>query len=166
MQADEEGLRVAKDESKAKTVHPPIRMMEMINAAVNTMQYMTFQPSPDLDMHQHDATFDELTAHITQLETHLQAVLKHSTTLVKKRKELASALSDFGVSATVLGQLERGLAEPLQEVGKVSDSLSTLGNAEAEEEGLQFEDSLAEYCRLVTSVKNALSKRQEVGGLN
>lgn len=144
-------------------VPPPKKMVELINTAMNTMQYKTFQTSGDLDKSPHDPTFEEITAYINQLEAQLQTTLKHSTILVKKRKELANALSDFGVSATVLGQCEKSLAESLMEVGKVSDSLSALGNAEAEKEGIQFEDSLAEYCRLVASVKVALQKRQEVG---
>lgn len=55
-----------------------------------------------------------------------------------------------------------GLGESLKELGKVADSLSVLSNAEAEKEGLQFEDPLTEYCRIIASVKVALSKRQEV----
>jgi hypothetical protein len=53
-----------------------------------------------------DAVFEEIGTYISALETQFNNVQKETALLVKKERDLADALFQFGLSVTLLGQNE------------------------------------------------------------
>lgn len=79
--------------------------------------------------------------------------------------DMASALFEFGLSFTLLGQDEKdALGNALARLGKTSDTLSVYATKHADAESMYFEDPIKDYIRLVASVKAALGQRTETRG--
>jgi len=95
------------------------------------------------------------------LESQMKVVVKHTQSLVKKGRETATGLFEFGLAFTLLGQSEEDdLGGALTQVGHTADSLSVLSTTQAEMESKQFESPLIDYIRLIGSVKAALKQRE------
>jgi hypothetical protein len=89
-------------------------------------------------------------------------VAKGTTHLVKRNRDLANALFEFGQAFTWLGQSEGdALGTALVQVGNASDQLSVISTEFSEAESLKFEEPIQEYCRLIVSAKAAIARRQE-----
>lgn len=109
-----------------------------------------------------DLKFEEVLQYITHLETQMSAVAKHTTTLVKRNREMANAMFEFGQSFTWLGQSEGdSLGAALTQMGNAADRVSVLANESAENELIQFEEPIYEYVRLLGSVKAAMQRRAD-----
>ena len=130
----------------------------------------------DLVTSPNDARFEEINLYVTTLEAQMKNVVTHTATLVKKGKETANGLFEFGLAFTLLGQSEATSAQSAQlgasstpdnlgpaltSMGHTADTLSVLSNDLAEKEETNFEDPLHDYIRIIGSVKTALSKRVE-----
>jgi hypothetical protein len=50
--------------------------------------------------------FEEILQYVTHLETQMTLVAKHTSTLVKRNREMASAMVEFGQAFTWLGESE------------------------------------------------------------
>lgn len=92
----------------------------------------------------------------------MKTVVKHTQSLVKKGKETANGLFEFGLAFTLLGQSETSsLGSALTLVGHTADSLSVLSAEQAEMENEKFENPLIDYIRIIGSVKAALQQRKD-----
>ena len=113
--------------------------------------------SPDDDL------FQEIETYVAGLESQMRTVSQQATTLVRKGKEMANGLFEFGLAFSLLGQSEDGgiLGDSLQKMGEVADQLSVMTADHAEKEGVRFEDPLSDYLRMIAAVKIALQKRNE-----
>ena len=106
--------------------------------------------------------FDSLLEYVNQLETHLSLVSKHASNLVKRNKDSANALLEFGSSITVLGQSEgESLGSGLQHMGNTVDQISKFSSGAAEEEQWQLDAPIQEYVRILGNVKAAIARRGE-----
>lgn len=118
--------------------------------------------APNLVHSPDDDLFFEIEDYISGLETQMKTVSQQATTLVRKGKEMANGLFEFGLAFSLLGQSEEGgLGDSLQKMGEVADQLSVMTADHAEKEGVRFEDPLTDYIRMIQEVKIALQKRQE-----
>jgi len=116
----------------------------------------------DLVKSESDGQIEEITQYITTLETQMKNVVQHTTSLVKKGKETANGMFEFGLAFTLLGQSEEDqLGTALTQMGHTADTLSVLSLEQAEKEGASFEDPMVDYIRLIASVKTALAKRHD-----
>lgn len=112
--------------------------------------------SPDDDL------FLEIEEYIAGLEHQMKTVSQQATTLVRKGKEMANGLFEYGLAFSLLGQSEEGmLGVSLQTMGEVADQLSVMTADHSEKEGIRFEDPLTDYIKMIQEVKIALQKRQE-----
>lgn len=110
--------------------------------------------SPDDDL------FQEIERYVEGLEKQMKNVQQQASALVKKNKEIANGLHEFGVAFHVLGQSEADdLGHALENMGSAADELSGVSMTHSEAEMIQFEEPLKDYLKTIQSVKIALEKR-------
>mmetsp|Transcript_25646 Transcript_25646/g.59177 ORF Transcript_25646/g.59177 Transcript_25646/m.59177 type:complete len:411 (-) Transcript_25646:389-1621(-) len=109
-----------------------------------------------------DELFESITQYVTSLESQMKTVATHTSVLVRKGKEVANGLFEFGLAFTLLGQSEAdSLGGALTQVGHTADTLSVLSAEQADKEAAKFEEPLIDYIKLIQALKHALHKRQE-----
>jgi len=112
--------------------------------------------SPDDDI------FEEIQRYIHGLDTQMRNVSHQATGLVRKGKEIANGMFEFGLAFNLLGQSEAdALGDALAKMGETADRLSVLSAEHAEKEMAQFEEPLQDYIKVIHSVKLALQRRHE-----
>ena len=112
--------------------------------------------SPDDDL------FEEIERYIAGLDGQMRAVSAQASGLVRKGKELANGMFEFGMAFTLLGRSEQEvLGAALTKVGEAADAISTLNAQNAEQEAREFEAPLVDYVKTIHSVRLALHRRHE-----
>lgn len=112
--------------------------------------------SPDDDL------FDEIQRYINGLDNQMRNISHQASGLVRKGKEIANGLFEFGLAFNLLGQSEAdALGSALSSMGETADRLSVLSAEHAEREMAQFEEPLQDYIKMIHSVKMALQRRHE-----
>lgn len=112
--------------------------------------------SPDDDL------FDEINRYIHGLDAQMKNVSHQASALVRKGKEIANGLFEFGLAFNLLGQSESdALGDALGKMGDTADRLSVLSAEHAEREMAQFEEPLQDYLKMIHAVKLALQRRHE-----
>lgn len=112
--------------------------------------------SPDDDL------FDEIHRYVSGLDSQMKNVSTQATGLVRKGKEIANGLFEFGLAFNLLGQSEAdALGDALGKMGETADQLSVLSAEHAQREMAQFEEPLQDYMKTIYSVKLALQRRHE-----
>lgn len=118
--------------------------------------------SGDLVRSPDDDLFEEIDRYIDGLEKQMKNVQQQASLLVRKDKELANGLFEFGMAFNILGQSEAdALGEGLSKMGITADGLSTLSMDHADKEMMKFETPLKDYIKTINGVKLALQKRHE-----
>jgi len=112
--------------------------------------------SPDDDL------FDEINRYVHGLDSQMKNVSHQASALVRKGKEIANGLFEFGLAFNLLGQSEAdALGDALGKMGDTADRLSVLSAEHAEREMAQFEEPLQDYLKTIHAVKLALQRRHE-----
>mmetsp|Transcript_10586 Transcript_10586/g.15466 ORF Transcript_10586/g.15466 Transcript_10586/m.15466 type:complete len:519 (-) Transcript_10586:75-1631(-) len=112
--------------------------------------------SPDDDL------FLEIDRYIEGLEKQMKNVQSQASGLVRKGKEIANGLFEFGMAFNILGQSEADdLGNALTKMGSAADELSNVSMQHAEKEMAQFEEPLKDYLKTIHAVKLALTKRHD-----
>lgn len=112
--------------------------------------------SPDDDL------FDEIQRYIHGLDNQMRNISHQASGLVRKGKEIANGLFEFGLAFNLLGQSEAdALGSALSSMGETADRLSVLSAEHAEREMAQFEEPLQDYIKVIHAVKLALQRRHE-----
>ena len=118
--------------------------------------------SGDLVKSPDDELFDEIQRYIHGLDTQMKNVSTQASGLVRKGKEMANGLFEFGLAFNLLGQSEAdALGEALCRLGETADRLSVLSAEHSDQEAAQFEDPLVDMIKMIHAVKLALHKRHE-----
>jgi sorting nexin-1/2 len=158
LQADDSTLNRAKEEGKANKP-------KLATSAVNWLEgkvHMVANGKAELEKSAADVKVDEMTAYVQVLEKQLNNVSRHSDAMVKKLREASAAMLDFGQQLHFLGQSEGdSVGSGLIEVGDSLCSAATLSQEKADEELAQFVEPLEDYARMMSSVKQAITQRQE-----
>lgn len=112
--------------------------------------------SPDDDI------FDEIHRYIHGLDNQMRNVSNQASALVRKGKEIANGLFEFGLAFNLLGQSEAdALGDALAKMGETADRLSVLSAEQADKEMAQFDEPLQDYIKIIHAVKLALQRRHE-----
>jgi len=112
--------------------------------------------SPDDDL------FEEINRYVHGLDSQMKNVSHQASALVRKGKEIANGLFEFGLAFNLLGQSESdALGDALGKMGDTADRLSVLSAEHAEREMAQFEEPLQDYLKMIHAVKLALQRRHE-----
>lgn len=118
--------------------------------------------SGDLVRSPDDELFEEVQRYIHGLDTQMKNVSTQASGLVRKGKEMANGLFEFGLAFNLLGQSEAdALGDALCRLGETADQLSVLSAEHADLESSQFEDPLVDMIKMIHAVKLALHKRHE-----
>ena len=92
----------------------------------------------------------------------MKNVSTQASGLVRKGKEMANGLFEFGLAFNLLGQSEAdALGDALCKLGETADQLSILSAEHSDQEATQFEDPLVDMIKMIHAVKLALHKRHE-----
>jgi sorting nexin-1/2 len=109
-----------------------------------------------------DDMFEEISRYIHGLDNQMRNVVQQAAGLVRKGKEIANGLFEFGLAFNLLGQSEAdALGEALRQMGITADQLSVQTAEHADKELIQFEEPLQDYIKMIHAVKIALQKRHE-----
>ena len=112
--------------------------------------------SPDDDL------FDEIERYVEALAVQMKRVSNQASGLVRKSKEIANGLFEFGLAFHQLGQSEgEELGAKLQLMGGTADTLSTMAAQHAEAELKRLEEPFRDYIKIIQAVKLALGRRHD-----
>lgn len=118
--------------------------------------------SGDLVRSPDDELFEEIQRYVHSLDTQMKNVSTQASGLVRKGKEIANGLFEFGLAFNLLGQSEAdALGDALSKVGETADRLSVLSAEHSDLEASQFESPLVDMIKMIHAVKLALQKRHE-----
>ena len=118
--------------------------------------------SNDLVTSPDDDLFDEIERYIESLSIQMKRVSNQSSGLVRKSKEIANGLFEFGLAFHQLGQSEgETLGKKLQLVGSTADTLSALSAQYADAEMKKLEGPFKDYLKTIHAVKLALGRRHD-----
>lgn len=118
--------------------------------------------SGDLVKSPDDELFEEVQRYIHGLDSQMKNVSTQASGLVRKGKEMANGLFEFGLAFNLLGQSEAdALGDALCKLGETADQLSILSAEHSDQEASQFEDPLVDMIKMIHAVKLALHKRHE-----
>ncbi len=118
--------------------------------------------SNDLVSSPDDDLFDEIERYIESLSIQMKRVSNQASGLVRKSKEIANGLFEFGLAFHQLGQSEgEVLGKKLQLVGSTADTLSVLSSQHAEAEWKKLEEPFKDYLKMIHAVKLALGRRHD-----
>lgn len=118
--------------------------------------------SGDLVRSPDDELFEEIQRYVHGLDTQMKNVSTQASGLVRKGKEMANGLFEFGLAFNLLGQSEAdALGDALCKLGETADRLSVLSAEHSDQEAMNFEDPLVDMIKMIHSVKLALHKRHE-----
>lgn len=158
LEADDVSLSAAKDRSKQDKEKKSTTMKSWFDSKVNQL---TVQPGQvQMDVTPADAKVNEISEYVTKIENQVVNLSKNANTLIRRHREVASALRDFGQSYTFLGQAEgHSLGSALIQVGTTSEELAVLSADAVESAIIQFEEPVQEYLRALQSVKAAIQRR-------
>ena len=116
----------------------------------------------DLVQSPDDDIFEEIHRYVHGLDSQMRQVSQQATGLVRKGKELANGLFEFGLAFNLLGQSEAdALGQALTSLGETADRLSVLSAEHSDHEKLQFEEPLHDYLKTIQAVQMALQRRHE-----
>lgn len=107
--------------------------------------------------------WEESKAYVAQLEQSIVVLKERLEQLVRRRRETAVALGEFGRAFTRVGEVEQtinegSLANALIAVGKHSEQLSGVYIEQADQETKQVVETLNYYIGMCTSVKETLKR--------
>jgi len=118
--------------------------------------------SNDLVSSPDDDLFDEIERYIESLSIQMKRVSHQASGLVRKSKEIANGLFEFGLAFHQLGQSEgEALGKKLQLVGSTADLLSGLSAQHADAELKKLEEPFKDYLKTIHAVKLALGRRHD-----
>jgi sorting nexin-1/2 len=174
LRADDVTFQAAKH-SKADVVLQQSNMMPMMTAAPPQLMGRPKKEgfkrwfaetktsiSGDLVKSPDDELFEEIQRYVHGLDTQMKNVSTQASGLVRKGKEIANGLFEFGLAFNLLGQSEAdALGDALCKLGETADRLSVLSAEHADQEASQFEDPLVDMIKMIHAVKLALHKRHE-----
>lgn len=138
-----------------------IKLPSWLTNTTNTIT-SSLAGAPDLVRSPDDDLFDEINKYVYDLDTHMKTVAQQASLLVRKGKDIANGMFEFGLAFTLLGHSEAdGLGTALQKMGEAADRLSVTAAEHAEREAQDLDDPIQDYIRMIGAVKLALQKRNE-----
>ena len=118
--------------------------------------------SGDLVCSPDDDLFDEIERYIEALHIQMKRVSNQASGLVRKGREIANGMFEFGLAFHQLGLSEgEALGTKLDLVGGTADALSAMAAQYSEKERNHLEEPFKDYLKIIHAVKLALSRRHD-----
>ena len=161
LQADEAGLKQAI--TLSKNLKPTATKTAKDLAKSTWSLYVGKQgKTATIEKTDEDVQVDEILTYILDLEKIMNKVSAAATSIVERSKKMAYSYHEFGSAVTNLGLCEgEEFGGCLSKFGEKMDEFSNAINEHASAEEMKFQEPLDEYARLVQSVKNAITMRNE-----
>lgn len=108
-----------------------------------------------------DEWFESKKNQLDALEGQLKGLLKSVEGVVKQRKELGNATSEFGESMFPLAsaELNRNLSTHLMVLGEIQKKMKELHEQQAQYDIITLENTIDEYIRIIGSIRIAFNAR-------
>ncbi|RUS27806.1 Vps5 C terminal like-domain-containing protein [Jimgerdemannia flammicorona] len=108
-----------------------------------------------------DEWFDQRRGQLDALESQLRALMRSVEAVVKQRKDLGAASTEFGESMLSLAsaELNKPLANHLTVLGNLQKRIKELHDKQAQQDILTLENTVDEYIRIIGSIKIAFGAR-------
>ncbi|KAK0136595.1 Sorting nexin-2 [Merluccius polli] len=133
-------------------------ILRMVNKAADAVNKMTIK------MTESDAWFEEKQQQFENLDIQLRKLHCSLESLVCHRKELSVNTALFAKSAAMLGNSEdhTALSRALSQLAEVEEKMEQLHHDQASADFYLLSELLADYIRLITSVKGVFDHRVKV----
>lgn len=116
-----------------------------------------------------DPKFAELKSYADELEGRINALLKVTSTISHKQRQVYNTYKDFGKTFGDWGTIEKSLSIPLQKIGHYIDNKEGAVNVLILEEDMKFFESMREYANYAGSLRDLVRKyeilQQKIEGL-
>ena len=118
--------------------------------------------SGDLVSSPDDELFEEIGRYVDCLNIQMKRVSSQASALVRKSREIANGMFEFGLAFHQLGQSEGGaLGTKLQSMGSTADTLSAVAANQAEAELRKLEGPFRDYIKIIHGLRLALGRRHD-----
>lgn len=152
LQADDNMLLSVKNEAKEQKKRQSTNPIAWLESLTNN--------KIELEKTSADMRFEEISAYLSALEVAMDKASKAATLLVKRDRQVATAMFEYGQTLTWLGEAESDtLGTGLCQVGSSVDLLSQSATKHSDDELIQLDEPLQEYVRLLGSLKEAIKRR-------
>ncbi|KAI9309169.1 Vps5 C terminal like-domain-containing protein [Cunninghamella echinulata] len=153
---ESESFNIEKRQKRAEPETPKLGFMRSFGETISSAA-----SNPFAKFVEHDEWFGSKKLQLDALETQLKTLLKSVEAVVKQRKELGIATSDFGESMFPLAsaELNRNLSTHLTVLGDIQKQLKELHEEQARYDILTLEHTIDEYIRIIGSIKLAFNAR-------
>ncbi|XP_062318748.1 sorting nexin-1-like isoform X2 [Osmerus eperlanus] len=132
--------------------------LKMISKATDAVSKMTIK------MNESDVWFEEKLQEVESEDQQLRKLLVMVESLVNHRKELSVNTAGFAKSVAMLGSSEdnTALSRALSQLAEVEDKVEQLHQDQASNDSFGFAEMLADYIRLLGSVRASFDQRMKV----
>ncbi|CAM9418477.1 unnamed protein product [Lampetra fluviatilis] len=130
-------------------------ILRMVTKAADAVNKMTIK------MNESDSWFEEKQLEFENLETQLRKLHGNFEGLVNHRKEMSLNTAAFAKSAAMLGNSEdnTALSRALSQLAEVEEKIDALHQEQANADLYVFAELLADYIRLLTSIRGVFDQR-------
>ncbi|GAA5815864.1 hypothetical protein MFLAVUS_009381 [Mucor flavus] len=156
---ESESFNVEKRQRRAEPESSKMSFMRSFGETISNAATSPFTKFVEVD-----EWFESKKNQLDALEAQLKGLLKSVESVVKQRKELGSATSDFGESMFPLAsaELNRTLSTHLMVLGEIQKKMKELHEQQAQYDIITLENTIDEYIRIIGSIRIAFNARVKV----
>ncbi|OAD00751.1 hypothetical protein MUCCIDRAFT_156633 [Mucor lusitanicus CBS 277.49] len=153
---ESESFNVEKRQRRAEPENSKMSFMRSFGETLSNAATSPFTKFVEVD-----EWFESKKNQLDALEAQLKGLLKSVEGVVKQRKELGSATSDFGESMFPLAsaELNRNLSTHLMVLGEIQKKMKDLHEQQAQYDIITLENTIDEYIRIIGSIRIAFNAR-------
>ncbi|KAK4516962.1 uncharacterized protein ATC70_000290 [Mucor velutinosus] len=153
---ESESFNVEKRQRRAEPENSKMSFMRSFGETISNAATSPFTKFVEVD-----EWFDSKKNQLDALESQLKGLLKSVEGVVKQRKELGTATSDFGESMFPLAsaELNRNLSTHLMVLGEIQKKMKDLHEQQAQYDIITLENTIDEYIRIIGSIRIAFNAR-------
>ncbi|CAO3635541.1 unnamed protein product [Mucor fragilis] len=147
---ESESFNVEKRQRRAEPENSKMSFMRSFGETISNAATSPFTKFVEVD-----EWFESKKNQLDALEAQLKGLLKSVEGVVKQRKELGSATSDFGESMFPLAsaELNRNLSTHLMVLGEIQKKMKDLHEQQAQFDIITLENTIDEYIRIIGSIR-------------
>ncbi|KAG2199765.1 hypothetical protein INT46_009006 [Mucor plumbeus] len=155
---ESESFNVEKRQRRAEPENSKMSFMRSFGETISNAATSPFTKFVEVD-----EWFESKKNQLDALEAQLKGLLKSVDGVVKQRKELGSATSDFGESMFPLAsaELNRNLSTHLMVLGEIQKKMKDLHEQQAQFDIITLENTIDEYIRIIGSIRIAFHARMK-----
>ncbi|KAI8363814.1 Vps5 C terminal like-domain-containing protein [Choanephora cucurbitarum] len=153
---ESESFNVEKRQRRAEPENSKMSFMRSFSETLSNAATSPFSKFVEVD-----EWFESKKNQLDGLESQLRSLLKSVEGVVKQRKELGMATSEFGESMFPLAsaELNRNLSTHLMVLGEIQKQMKELHEQQAQYDIITLENTIDEYIRIIGSIRITFNAR-------